>query len=79
MIWEDPQIQKTPPGRSLHTSNIYGTKMYVFGGWEPFPPGFKENHFNPNYPWHCSSAFHCLDLGFSFFFFFFSFLFFSFF
>ena len=36
MLWVKPTVHGIPPlPRSLHSSTLIGSKMYVFGGWVP--------------------------------------------
>ncbi|KAF8376490.1 hcf-1 [Pristionchus pacificus] len=36
MTWDNPQIFGIPPlPRSLHTANLIGERLYIFGGWVP--------------------------------------------
>ncbi|VDP06039.1 unnamed protein product [Soboliphyme baturini] len=36
MTWNNPEVEGVPPlPRSLHSANIIGHRMFVFGGWVP--------------------------------------------
>ncbi|XP_069085100.1 host cell factor 2 isoform X1 [Pleurodeles waltl] len=51
-----------PIPRSLHTSNVIGSKMYVFGGWIPLPA--QEVGISAvDSEWKCTSSFSCLNLA----------------
>ncbi|XP_072257260.1 host cell factor 2 isoform X1 [Pyxicephalus adspersus] len=62
MTWNNPEAKGISPlPRSLHTANVIGNRMYIFGGWVPqnanvdHPPA-QENQ------WKCTHSFSCLDL-----------------
>lgn len=61
--WTDTTLEgKIPRPRSLHTACIFGTRMYVFGGWtidkETYNTGVKQK---PN-SWVCSRDFIAFNL-----------------
>ncbi|KAG9490506.1 hypothetical protein GDO78_006053 [Eleutherodactylus coqui] len=62
MTWSSPEAKGVfPLPRSLHTANIIGNRMYVFGGWVPQTleddsPSSQESH------WKCTNSFSFLDL-----------------
>ncbi|KAJ3612239.1 hypothetical protein NHX12_020515 [Muraenolepis orangiensis] len=47
-----------PQPRSLHSANIIGNKMYVFGGWVPY----SETTNVKVSEWVCSNSLHALNL-----------------
>ncbi|CDW53853.1 Kelch 5 and Kelch 1 and Kelch 4 and Kelch 3 domai n containing protein [Trichuris trichiura] len=62
MTWHSPKIGGIPPQpRSLHSANIIGNKMYVFGGWVPL--GEDENRNTQcEKEWKCTNSLACLRL-----------------
>ncbi|KAG8578338.1 hypothetical protein GDO81_010458 [Engystomops pustulosus] len=62
MTWSSPGAKGAfPLPRSLHTANIIGNRMYIFGGWVPKmseddSPSSQETH------WKCTNSFSFLDL-----------------
>lgn len=61
LYWIKPIVEGTPPlPRSLHTSTIFGSKMYVFGGWVPYTTNNTSIHTDQL--WKCSNTLSCLDL-----------------
>ncbi|KAM3927006.1 host cell factor 2 isoform 1-T1 [Leptodactylus fuscus] len=62
MTWSSPEAKGIfPLPRSLHTANVIGNRMYVFGGWVPqtleddSPPTQERQ-------WKCTNSFAFLDL-----------------
>ncbi|XP_044133219.1 LOW QUALITY PROTEIN: host cell factor 2 [Bufo gargarizans] len=62
MTWSSPEAKGVfPLARSLHTANVIGNRMYVFGGWVPqtlegdSPPSQESQ-------WKCTNSFSFLDL-----------------
>ncbi|NXX68348.1 HCFC2 factor, partial [Spizella passerina] len=61
MTWSRPETKGTVPlPRSLHTANVIGNKMYVFGGWVPQSAGGEISA--PNGEWKCTGSFSYLNL-----------------
>ncbi|KAM9173211.1 host cell factor 2 isoform 2-T2 [Pangshura tecta] len=61
MTWSRPETKGTVPlPRSLHTANVIGNKMYVFGGWVP-QTGEDEISARDG-EWKCTSSFSYLNL-----------------
>ncbi|MEQ2246248.1 hypothetical protein ILYODFUR_036398, partial [Ilyodon furcidens] len=61
MVWSKPEISgSTPLPRSLHSANIIGNKMYVFGGWVPVPE--SDKHVAAGTEWICSNLLDSLNL-----------------
>ncbi|KAM3674417.1 host cell factor 2 isoform 1-T1 [Ammospiza maritima maritima] len=61
MTWSRPETKGTVPlPRSLHTANVIGNKMYVFGGWVPQSAGGKIS--GPDGEWKCTGSFSYLNL-----------------
>uniref|UniRef100_A0A5S6QXK1 Fibronectin type-III domain-containing protein n=1 Tax=Trichuris muris TaxID=70415 RepID=A0A5S6QXK1_TRIMR len=62
MTWHSPKIGGIPPQpRSLHSANIIGNKMYIFGGWVPL--GEDENRNTQcEKEWKCTNSLACLRL-----------------
>ncbi|XP_047430738.1 host cell factor 2 [Mugil cephalus] len=59
MVWSRPQTRgSTPLPRSLHSANVIGNKMYVFGGWIPVPE--SDRHVGTE--WICSNSLSVLNL-----------------
>ncbi|XP_042638411.1 host cell factor 2 [Orycteropus afer afer] len=62
MSWSKPETKGAVPlPRSLHTANVIGNKMYIFGGWVPHK---GENIETSPYDceWRCTSSFSYLNL-----------------
>uniref|UniRef100_A0A3Q2QVP5 Host cell factor C2 n=1 Tax=Fundulus heteroclitus TaxID=8078 RepID=A0A3Q2QVP5_FUNHE len=60
MVWSTPQTYgSTPLPRSLHSANVIGNKMYVFGGWVPAPG--SDGHITAGTEWICSNSLDCLN------------------
>ncbi|XP_036376177.1 host cell factor 2 [Megalops cyprinoides] len=62
MTWSTPETKGPPPlPRSLHSANVIGNKMYVFGGWVPV----VRTEDKPNAlgaEWICTNSLHELNL-----------------
>ncbi|XP_024150389.1 host cell factor 2 [Oryzias melastigma] len=61
MVWSAPE-PKGPPSlpRSLHSANVIGNKMYVFGGWVPAPE--PQRHTDSAVKWVCTNSLSVLNL-----------------
>ncbi|XP_056430495.1 host cell factor 2 isoform X1 [Hyla sarda] len=62
MTWSSPEAKGTfPLPRSLHTANVIGNRMYVFGGWVPQT---LQGDGSPSKAsqWKCTNSFSFLDL-----------------
>ncbi|XP_031455882.1 host cell factor 2 isoform X3 [Phasianus colchicus] len=61
MTWSRPETKGTVPlPRSLHTANVIGNKMYVFGGWVPQSAGGEISTHDGE--WKCTGSFAYLNL-----------------
>ncbi|KFZ56879.1 Host cell factor 2, partial [Podiceps cristatus] len=61
MTWSRPETKGTVPlPRSLHTANVIGNKMYVFGGWVPQSAGGEISSHDGE--WKCTGSFSYLNL-----------------
>uniref|UniRef100_A0A8C3K0K5 Host cell factor 1 n=1 Tax=Calidris pygmaea TaxID=425635 RepID=A0A8C3K0K5_9CHAR len=61
MTWSRPETKGTVPlPRSLHTANVIGNKMYVFGGWVPQSAGGEISTHDGE--WKCTGSFSYLNL-----------------
>ncbi|XP_077195852.1 host cell factor 2 [Paroedura picta] len=61
MTWSKPETKGTVPlPRSLHTANVIGNKMYVFGGW--VPQSTEDNISSQDSEWKCTGSFSYLNL-----------------
>uniref|UniRef100_G1KS35 Host cell factor C2 n=1 Tax=Anolis carolinensis TaxID=28377 RepID=G1KS35_ANOCA len=61
MTWSKLESKGTVPlPRSLHTANVIGNKMYVFGGW--VPQNIDENLSSQDGEWKCTGSFSYLNL-----------------
>ncbi|KFV59598.1 Host cell factor 2, partial [Tyto alba] len=61
MTWSRPETKGTVPlPRSLHTANVIGNKMYVFGGWVPQSSGGEISAHDGE--WKCTGSFSYLNL-----------------
>nr|XP_020457192.1 host cell factor 2 isoform X2 [Monopterus albus] len=61
MVWSMPETRgSTPLPRSLHSANVIGNKMYVFGGWIPVPE--SEKHGALGTKWICTNSLSVLNL-----------------
>ncbi|XP_048011499.1 host cell factor 2 isoform X1 [Megalobrama amblycephala] len=62
MTWSLPPTRGQPPlPRSLHTSNVIGNKLYVFGGWVPVGEA-EEALTADGVKWICTSSLSILNL-----------------
>nr|KAF6373819.1 host cell factor C2 [Pipistrellus kuhlii] len=62
MSWSKPETKGTVPlPRSLHTANVIGNKMYIFGGWVP-QKGENIEASPHDCEWKCTSSFSYLNL-----------------
>ncbi|KAE8615162.1 hypothetical protein XENTR_v10008429 [Xenopus tropicalis] len=62
MTWLSPQSKGAAPlPRSLHTANIIGNRMYVFGGWVP-QRQCDDSPLSKDNQWKCTNSFSYLDL-----------------
>ncbi|XP_029969862.1 host cell factor 2 [Salarias fasciatus] len=62
MVWSRPEIRgSVPRPRSLHSANVIGNKMYVFGGWIPVPESQKHSSAS-GAEWICTSSLSVLNL-----------------
>ncbi|KAJ1363169.1 hypothetical protein KIN20_022966 [Parelaphostrongylus tenuis] len=61
MTWDNPLIDGIPPTpRSLHTANLVGHRMYIFGGWVPLSEQDSEGEVKG---WKCTNDLSCLNLN----------------
>ncbi|CAN9508147.1 unnamed protein product [Ophioblennius macclurei] len=61
MVWSRPEMRgSTPRPRSLHSANVIGNKMYVFGGWIPIPESDKRAALGAE--WICTNSLSVLNL-----------------
>ncbi|XP_053113792.1 host cell factor 2 isoform X1 [Hemicordylus capensis] len=61
MTWSKPETKGTVPlPRSLHTANVIGNKMYIFGGW--IPQSADNNQSSQDGEWKCTGSFSYLNL-----------------
>ncbi|XP_018518260.1 host cell factor 2 isoform X2 [Lates calcarifer] len=61
MVWSMPETRgSTPLPRSLHSANVIGNKMYVFGGWIPIPE--SDEHSALGTEWICTNSLSVLNL-----------------
>ncbi|KAJ7397783.1 Host cell factor 2 [Pitangus sulphuratus] len=61
MTWSRPETKGAVPlPRSLHTANVIGNKMYVFGGWVPQSAGGEISAHDGE--WKCTGSFSYLNL-----------------
>ncbi|KAF1758391.1 hypothetical protein GCK72_014849 [Caenorhabditis remanei] len=56
----DPRHGFPPMPRSLHTSVLIGTKMFVYGGWVPVMPTAPGEQQDKE--WKCTSSLGCWDV-----------------
>ncbi|CAM4562637.1 unnamed protein product [Leuciscus chuanchicus] len=62
MTWSLPPTRGEPPlPRSLHTSNVIGNKLYVFGGWVPVGEA-EETLAADGVKWICTNSLSILNL-----------------
>ncbi|XP_041833838.1 host cell factor 2 isoform X2 [Melanotaenia boesemani] len=60
MVWSTPETRgPTPLPRSLHSANMIGNKMYVFGGWIPVPE--SDKHVSSEAEWICTNSLSALN------------------
>lgn len=60
MTWDCPVLGGvTPMPRSLHTANLIGHRMYIFGGWVPLNEDSNEGDVKE---WKCTNDLACLNL-----------------
>ncbi|BES95475.1 Kelch motif [Nesidiocoris tenuis] len=63
MTWNKPEVDGPPPlPRSLHSANIIGDKMYVFGGWVPLVLEDVKIATHEK-EWKCTNQLACLNLN----------------
>ncbi|XP_048358234.1 host cell factor 2 [Sphaerodactylus townsendi] len=61
MTWSKPETKGTVPlPRSLHSANVIGNKMYIFGGW--VPQSKEDNISSQDGEWKCTGSFSYLNL-----------------
>lgn len=61
MVWSMPETRGCRPlPRSLHSANVIGNKMYVFGGWIPVPESERANFIGTE--WICTNSLSLLNL-----------------
>ncbi|XP_075065398.1 host cell factor 2 [Mixophyes fleayi] len=61
MIWSSPEAKGVfPLPRSLHTANVIGNRMYIFGGW--IPQMADDNNISQENQWKCTNSFSYLNL-----------------
>lgn len=61
MVWSTPETRGSSPlPRSLHSANVIGNKMYVFGGWIPVPEWDKRVPAGTE--WICSNSLDSLNI-----------------
>ncbi|CAL8328301.1 unnamed protein product [Boreogadus saida] len=59
MVWSSPLTKGPRPlARSLHSANIMGNKMFIFGGWVPYSEPAKTKGAE----WICTNSLHALNL-----------------
>ncbi|XP_056434851.1 host cell factor 2 [Gadus chalcogrammus] len=59
MVWSAPLTKGPRPlARSLHSANIIGNKMFIFGGWVPYSEPAKTKGAE----WICTNSLHALNL-----------------
>ncbi|CAI9597361.1 unnamed protein product [Staurois parvus] len=62
MTWSSPEAKGVSPlPRSLHTANMIGNRMYIFGGWVPQTENGDSSAAEENH-WKCTNSFSYLDL-----------------
>ncbi|XP_040200189.1 host cell factor 2 isoform X2 [Rana temporaria] len=62
MTWNSPEAKGVSPlPRSLHTANVIGNRMYIFGGWVPQSENGDSASAQEN-QWKCTNSFYYLDL-----------------
>ncbi|XP_067345716.1 host cell factor 2 [Channa argus] len=61
MVWSMSDTRGTKPiPRSLHSANVIGNKMFVFGGWIPVPESGKHSALGTE--WICTNSLSVLNL-----------------
>ncbi|KAK2858795.1 hypothetical protein Q5P01_003415 [Channa striata] len=61
MVWSMTDTRGAKPlPRSLHSANVIGNKMFVFGGWIPVPESDKHNALGAE--WICTNSLSVLNL-----------------
>lgn len=61
MVWSMPETRGCRPlPRSLHSANVIGNKMYVFGGWVPIPESERDKAIGKE--WICTNSLSVLNL-----------------
>uniref|UniRef100_A0A915NA95 Fibronectin type-III domain-containing protein n=1 Tax=Meloidogyne javanica TaxID=6303 RepID=A0A915NA95_MELJA len=61
-MWTNPVPNGIMPlPRSLHTANVIGCRMVVFGGWVPLQPADKVE--TPDKEWKCTNSLAVLNLN----------------
>ncbi|GAB0092079.1 Host cell factor [Sergentomyia squamirostris] len=61
LTWSRPEIAGSPPlPRSLHSSTLIGSRMFVFGGWVPCLS--DDTKLNSEKEWKCTNSLACLNL-----------------
>ncbi|KAM4569813.1 host cell factor 2 [Odontesthes bonariensis] len=61
MVWSTPETRgPTPLPRSLHSANVIGNQMFVFGGWIPVPE--VDRHVADGTDWICTNSLSALNL-----------------
>ena len=64
MTWTRPQVGGTPPlPRSLHTTQLIGERMFVFGGWVPLVIDTDVKVATHEKEWKCTNTLASLNLG----------------
>lgn len=54
MNWMNPQTSTQPLPRSLHSANIIGSRIFIFGGWVPSISAEKGDV--PEKEWRCTNS-----------------------
>uniref|UniRef100_A0A8C6UEE9 Host cell factor C2 n=1 Tax=Neogobius melanostomus TaxID=47308 RepID=A0A8C6UEE9_9GOBI len=61
MVWSMPETRGCKPlPRSLHTANVMGNKMFVFGGWVPIAETERDKAIGKE--WICTNSLSILNL-----------------
>lgn len=61
--WIKPVVQGLPPlPRSLHSANVIGHRMFVFGGWVPLVMDDVKVATHEK-EWKCTNSLASLNLG----------------
>jgi host cell factor len=62
--WTQPYVDGIPPlPRSLHSANLIGHRMFVFGGWVPLVVEDQKGVPTHEKEWKCTNTLGCLNLG----------------